>query len=68
MFTDYLDDKRAEQDKTIHENVICDGCGANPIVGIRYKSSVLNDYDICQTCEKNGVHNDKPLLKIRNKK
>ncbi|CAB9498135.1 expressed unknown protein [Seminavis robusta] len=33
-----------------HVTVFCDECGANPIVGIRYKSTRQNNYDICQEC------------------
>ena len=67
MFTDYLGKKNIEQDNTVHDNVICDGCDANPITGIRYMCSVCSDTDFCQTCEKNGVHSQHPCLKIRNK-
>lgn len=38
-----------------------------PIVGLRFKCSVCNDYDLCQNCEKKGaeVHTaSHPLLKI----
>lgn len=65
MFKDFLETKRAEQAEVIHENFICDGCGMTPIKGIRYMSSVHNNYDICETCERNGVHAGQPLLKIR---
>lgn len=65
MFTDYLVDKKEKQDATLHEKVICDGCEANPIRGIRYMCSVCSDCDFCQQCEKNGVHAQHPLLKIR---
>ena len=65
MFTDYLQDKSVEQDNTRHETIICDGCGANPVIGVRFMCSVCADTDFCQTCEKNGVHNQHPLLKIR---
>lgn len=65
MFIDYLKDKNEEQEKIRHENVVCDGCDANPIVGIRYMCSVCSDTDFCQNCEKNGVHAQHPLLKIR---
>jgi hypothetical protein len=36
-----------------HSNVICDSCGQTPIVGIRYKCLLRDDYDLCQNCEKN---------------
>lgn len=31
----------------IHKNYICNGCGADPIIGIRYKCAVSPDYDLC---------------------
>lgn len=65
MFTDYLVEKKEQQDAILHEKVICDGCEANPIRGIRYMCSVCSDCDFCQECEKNGVHAQHPLLKIR---
>jgi len=65
MFTDYLDDKKAEQEKTRHDKVICDSCDANPIIGVRYMCSVCSDTDFCQKCEKNGLPCKHPLLKIR---
>lgn len=65
MFKDFLDKKRADQAETIHENIICDGCNMTPIKGIRYMSSVFNNYDICEKCEQAGVHAGHPLLKIR---
>jgi len=47
MFVKYLNDKREEQDNTVHEGVICDGCEVNPIRGIRYMCSVRGDTDFC---------------------
>jgi hypothetical protein len=35
---------------TRHENVFCDECGSNPVFGTRYKSTIQNNYDICQEC------------------
>ena len=34
----------------VHPNVECDGCGRVPIVGARYCSQVLPDYDLCERC------------------
>lgn len=34
----------------IHVNVECDGCGCAPIVGPRYRSQVLSNYDLCGRC------------------
>jgi len=49
-----------------HVGVSCDGCGAHPICGFRYKCSVCADYDLCATCEAKDVHQaDHPLIKMR---
>jgi len=41
--------------------VTCDGCGKSGIVP-RYKCSVCYDYDLCELCEKKGVHDKKHIL------
>jgi len=51
----------------IHQRVICDGCQAAPIVGIRYKCSVCEDFDYCEKCEQNIEH-PHPFLKIKDPK
>ncbi|KAF3437527.1 hypothetical protein FNV43_RR20281 [Rhamnella rubrinervis] len=33
-----------------HRGVQCDGCGARPITGPRFKSQVREDYDLCSIC------------------
>jgi len=48
----------------IHEDITCDVCGLEGIVGIRYKCSVCNDYDLCERCEAVANH-PHPFLKIR---
>lgn len=39
-----------------HYNVVCDGCGMSPIKGIRYKCSVMKDFDYCEKCEETKDH------------
>ena len=34
----------------IHRGVECDGCGASPIRGLRFKCTTCPDYDLCRTC------------------
>uniref|UniRef100_A0A2P2L8F8 Uncharacterized protein MANES_06G110100 n=1 Tax=Rhizophora mucronata TaxID=61149 RepID=A0A2P2L8F8_RHIMU len=34
----------------VHKGVQCDGCGVHPITGLRYKSKVKEDYDLCSFC------------------
>lgn len=52
------------QDDVVHLNVSCDGCGVNPIKGIRYKCSIRKNFDLCEVCEERLGH-DQPFLKIR---
>lgn len=35
----------------VHPNVQCDGCGAWPIVGDRFKSESRPNYDLCAACQ-----------------
>jgi hypothetical protein len=49
-----------------HHGVICDGCGASPIVGARFKCTVCPDYDLCEACEEQNLHDaDHPMMKHR---
>ena len=51
----------------VHSDYICDGCEADPIIGIRYKCAVCKDFDFCEKCEKTlGEKHGHPFLKIRN--
>jgi len=50
----------------VHENVKCDGCGAFPITGERFKCTVCHNFDLCSTCEQKNTHpTSHPLLKIK---
>jgi uncharacterized CHY-type Zn-finger protein len=50
----------------IHSHVTCDGCGAHPIIGNRYKCTVCEDFDYCDQCEElNSETHKHPFLKIR---
>eukprot|EP00271_Cylindrocystis_brebissonii_P000393 TRINITY_DN10486_c0_g1_i1.p1 TRINITY_DN10486_c0_g1~~TRINITY_DN10486_c0_g1_i1.p1 ORF type:complete len:875 (+),score=157.00 TRINITY_DN10486_c0_g1_i1:189-2813(+) len=44
--------KSAEEDVhlCIHQGIQCDVCDVVPIVGIRYKSTVKKDFDLCSRC------------------
>jgi len=65
MFRDHLIKKQEEQRNTVFQNVTCDGCNQSPIRGVRFMCSVCADYDLCENCERTGVHSHHPLLKIR---
>jgi len=43
---------------------ICDGCEMSPIVGVRYKCAVCEDFDLCEKCESVTDH-EHPFLKIK---
>jgi hypothetical protein len=47
----------------IHRGVKCDECGVRPIVGIRYKCTVRNDYDLCERCEESKIQ-PYPMIKV----
>ncbi|KAL3695029.1 hypothetical protein R1sor_008680 [Riccia sorocarpa] len=36
--------------ESVHYGVACDGCGESPIVGVRHKSTLKEDYDLCSSC------------------
>ncbi|KAL5750604.1 hypothetical protein ACOSP7_025207 [Xanthoceras sorbifolium] len=50
-----------------HKGVQCDGCGAHPIMGPRFKSKVKEDYDLCTICfdamgnETDYIRMDRPV-------
>jgi hypothetical protein len=36
---------------TVHNNIKCENCFMEPIVGFRYKCSVCKNYNLCEKCE-----------------
>lgn len=49
----------------LHEDVICDGCKSDPILGRRWTCLTCYDYDLCDTCHASGVHpSEHQMLKI----
>jgi len=65
MFRDYLIRKQEDQKNTVFENIVCDGCNMSPIKGIRFMCSVCSNFDLCEDCERAGVHAQHPMLKVR---
>jgi hypothetical protein len=51
------------ESKAVHRTVTCDGCGMFPLIGSRFKCSVGDDFDLCESCEARGSH-PYPLIKI----
>jgi hypothetical protein len=50
--------------KTVHTGFSCDGCGVNPIKGVRYHSMIKRNYDLCSKCEKK-MHTEHPMIRLR---
>ena len=42
--------KENAKGKQMHMGVACDTCRECPIIGQRFNSQVLNNYDLCQKC------------------
>ncbi|RKF62195.1 putative ef hand domain-containing protein [Golovinomyces cichoracearum] len=40
----------------VHRGCACNCCGMVPIRGIRFRCANCADYDLCETCESQGVH------------
>merc|ERR1712196_479729 len=60
------EEEEEEVSPAVHARIICDGCGCNPIVGVRYKCAVRDDFDLCESCEASGQHDmGHPMLKIK---
>ena len=59
--------KALEDNVVVHDRVICDGCKVAPIVGVRYKCSVCEDFDYCGKCEQ-SIEHPHPFLKIKDPK
>lgn len=54
----------SEKKNVVHPGVICDGCNG-PIIGVRYKCTICDNFDYCEKCEeKNNGEHGHPLLKI----
>ncbi|VDL74118.1 unnamed protein product [Nippostrongylus brasiliensis] len=49
----------------VHKNVLCDLCDRE-VVGTRYRCLLCVDYDLCQDCEKTGVHGHHGMIRIVN--
>uniref|UniRef100_A0A0N5CAK1 ZZ-type domain-containing protein n=1 Tax=Strongyloides papillosus TaxID=174720 RepID=A0A0N5CAK1_STREA len=46
---------------TIHQHIICDSCNRK-VAGIRYKCLVCDDYDLCQYCERQNIHDSSHVM------
>ena len=51
--------------RVVHRTITCDGCGMSPLEGTRYKCMNCADYDLCEQCERRGVHEQHVFLKLK---
>ena len=62
--TEKLIENSKNKNNVIHRNIICNGCGMVPIIGIRYKCASCPDFDYCENCEnKFGEIHNHPFIK-----
>lgn len=52
----HIAEDNAKREGYIHRGVTCNGCGINPIRGIRYRCSNCVDFDLCEHCEAAESH------------
>ena len=49
---------------TVHLAVTCNECAMYPIQGTRYKCLMCQDYDLCEKCESQNIHEGHVMAKI----
>jgi hypothetical protein len=60
------EEPQAQGKEAVHRGITCDGCGVNPIVGVRYQCTVCPNFDLCKSCEAKGEHAPThPMLQLR---
>ncbi|KAL2017651.1 hypothetical protein VTK56DRAFT_1865 [Thermocarpiscus australiensis] len=51
-----VSEDNARRNAYVHRGCLCNGCGLSPIRGIRYRCANCADFDLCETCEAQGLH------------
>lgn len=63
-----LENKNNEEEKNnyetikIHKGIACNKCGKENIQGIRYKCAQCANFNLCENCEKNYIHDMKHIM------
>ncbi|KAG8411479.1 hypothetical protein J3458_015536 [Metarhizium acridum] len=52
-----VSEDNARRNGCVHRGCQCNSCGMVPIRGVRYRCANCADFDLCETCESQGVHN-----------
>ncbi|CAK7268401.1 hypothetical protein SEPCBS119000_003044 [Sporothrix epigloea] len=51
-----VSEDNARRSAYVHRGCACNACGVVPIRGIRYRCANCADFDLCETCESQGLH------------
>jgi len=51
-----VSEDNARRNAYVHRGCGCNACGILPIRGIRYRCANCADFDLCETCESQGLH------------
>ncbi|KAH8883815.1 EF-hand [Thozetella sp. PMI_491] len=51
-----VSEDNAHRNAYVHRGCQCNACGVTPIRGIRYRCANCADFDLCETCESQGLH------------
>ncbi|KAK1450705.1 hypothetical protein CCUS01_02161 [Colletotrichum cuscutae] len=51
-----VSEDNARRNACVHRGCACNACGVVPIRGVRYRCANCADFDLCETCESQGVH------------
>lgn len=51
-----VSEDNARRSAYVHRGCACNACGIVPIRGIRYRCANCADFDLCETCESQGLH------------
>ena len=49
-------EEQSRREGYVHRGITCNGCGTSPLKGIRYRCSNCNDFDLCENCESQQIH------------
>ncbi|KAI2616151.1 EF-hand [Hypomontagnella submonticulosa] len=52
-----VSEDNARRNAYVHRGCQCNGCGMVPVRGIRYRCANCADFDLCEACESQGLHN-----------
>eukprot|EP00931_Biecheleriopsis_adriatica_P003982 TRINITY_DN105720_c0_g1_i1.p1 TRINITY_DN105720_c0_g1~~TRINITY_DN105720_c0_g1_i1.p1 ORF type:complete len:659 (-),score=202.57 TRINITY_DN105720_c0_g1_i1:62-1969(-) len=49
----------------VHPNIVCDACDASPLIGGRYKSLTVENYDLCEACFRKSPRDESAWTRVR---